>query len=167
MTNDELAKILNMAPEQLEEERTRLETIKQQFEMADEAISNEEFNTLLLNPTFFIPGNITNSTQLRTYIYTQWEENIKSLDSIKEIYDILMDTVQFNTKNQTGSIQCFIWSNAGADVASTGAARESWNSVSKDASSNIFRLIQLVISVGSPKVIFPICYHGWSTIAKS
>ena len=83
----------------------------------------------------------------------------KNNDNFKDT-EILRETVQFNTKVQTGSIQCFIWSNAGADVASTGAARESWNSVSKDASSNIFRLIQLVISVGSPKVIFPICYHG-------
>ena len=49
--------------------------------------------------------------------------------------EILRDTVQINTKVQTGPIECFIWSTTGTDVASTGAARESWNSVSKDASS--------------------------------
>ena len=90
----------------------------------------------------------------------------KNNDNFKDI-EILRETVQFNTKVQTGPIECFIWSTTGADVASTGAARESWNSVSKDASSNILRLIQLVIHVGSlgshssiKKVIFPICYHG-------
>ena len=83
----------------------------------------------------------------------------KNNDNFKDT-EILRESVQFNTKVQTGPIQCFIWSNAGADVASTVAARERWNSVSKDANVNILRLIQLVISVGSPKVIFPICYHG-------
>ena len=72
----------------------------------------------------------------------------KNNDNFKDT-EILRDTVQFNTIVQTGPIQCFIWSTTGAYVVSTGAAGESWNSVSKDASSNILRLIQLVISVGS------------------
>ena len=76
------------------------------------------------------------------FIYEKNNDNFKDTE-------ILRDTVQINTKVQTGPIQCFVWSTAGADVASTGAARESGNSVSKDASSNILRLIQLVISVGS------------------
>ena len=72
----------------------------------------------------------------------------KNNDNFKDT-EILRDTVQFNIIVKTCPIQCFIWSTAGADVASTGAARESGNSVSKDASSNILRFIQLVISVGS------------------
>ena len=106
---------------------------------------------------------IHNSTNInKTNILTVLQNffiHEKNNDIFKDT-EILRDTVQINTIVQTGPIQCFIQSTAGADVASTGAARESWNSVSKDASSNILRLIQLVISVGSPKVIFPICYHG-------
>ena len=58
----------------------------------------------------------------------------KNNDNFKDT-EIQRETVQINTKVQTGPIECFIWSTASADVASTGAARESWNSVSKDASS--------------------------------
>ena len=75
------------------------------------------------------------------------------------------DTVQINTFVQTGPIQCLIQSTAGADVAS--AERESENSVTEDASSNILRLVKFSVPVGSlgnhssiKKVIFPICYYG-------
>ena len=57
------------------------------------------------------------------------------------------DTVQINTFVQTGVIQCLIQSTAGADVAS--AARESGNSVTEDASSNILRLVKFIVPVGS------------------
>ena len=99
--------------ERLEEERARLEGIKQKFEMADQLITNEELDRLLLNQTFFIPGNITNSTQLRSYIYSRWEQNVKMVDSIKEIYDIFIDTfVHFDGDWQeddlTNNVQYFV-----------------------------------------------------------
>ena len=95
----------------------------------------------------FIVRNSTNinKTNILTVLQNFFIHE-KNNDIFKDT-EILRDTVQINTIVQTGPIQCFIQSTAGADVGS--AARESGNSVSKDASSNILRLIQLVISVGS------------------
>ena len=70
----------------------------------------------------------------------------KNNDIFKDT-EILRDTVQINTIVQTGPIQCLIQSTAGADVAS--AARESGNSVTEDASSNILRLVKFLVPVGS------------------
>ena len=70
----------------------------------------------------------------------------KNNDNFKDT-EILRESVQFNTKVQTGPIQCFIQSTAGADVAS--AERESENSVTEDASSNILRIVKFSVPVGS------------------
>ena len=106
----------------------------------------------LINEWNFLSKSKTapNSTNInKTNILTVLQNffiHEKNNDIFKDT-EILRDTVQINTIVQTGPIQCLIQSTAGADVGS--AARESGNSVSKDASSNILRLIQLVIHVGS------------------
>ena len=95
----------------------------------------------------FIVHNSTNinKTNILTVLQNFFIHE-KNNDIFKDT-EFVRDTVQINTIVQTGPIQCLIQSTAGADVAS--AARESGNSVTKDASANILRLVKFIAPVGS------------------